>query len=65
LMSVGSWSQVIQWLDLLWTFLLLPLPDGMACKEPAHPNTLDCDTIFDNGCEGTQTVTTCKRCKWC
>ncbi len=43
-MLVGSWSQVVQWLDLLWTFLLLPLlPEGIAHKELAHPNTLPHD----------------------
>ncbi len=40
---VGSNSQVIQWLDLFWIFILLPLPEGMACEELAHPNTLQHD----------------------
>jgi hypothetical protein len=40
---VGSWSQVIQWLDPFWIFIFLPLPEGMACKELAHPNTLQHD----------------------
>jgi hypothetical protein len=43
LMLVGSQSQVIQWLDLLWTFLLLPLPEGIAHEDLAHPNTLPHD----------------------
>jgi hypothetical protein len=136
---VGIWSQVVQWLDPFWIFILLPLPEGMACKELAHANTLQhdlrqwlwrhsdcydlqkvqmmlkgrvlkecwlinlpsiftcstetniawaslwldrtlrgdglqrtstpkhthCNMIFDNGFEGTQTVMTCKKCKWC
>ncbi len=41
---------------------IIGIPEGMACKELTHPK--HCDTIFDNGCEGTQTVMTCKRCKW-
>jgi hypothetical protein len=30
-------------LALLWTFLLLPLPKGMACEELALPNALPND----------------------